>query len=1216
MSLISAIPGSGFYGPRRGRFVTRLTDGSMMAVYPNNDSDGNAGMHDTYKFYYTSADQLTVTALKATIDIGTGNGGGDQMCSIASDSLNNIHFVYRPNPNNDNLVNYVKLTKSGTTWTVGTPIALPLNSDGRVCVTADIDVTGSDNVVIIGHFISTLNPSAQETIRMWTVTGATTAVITHEWTHMANAVDASPGAYTVEDCSLSVLHTANETSNVATACIAVTNGANAANPADQFKILRFNAVTGAYISDTIYSTAATYTGVGARKVQTFASPSDNRSFVICGIDTADDNTAWVMRVKVAVGGALTTTTPLSIYRWNDPGVVVAKNDAYDSWCAFAMANAFGEDRLTMLVLSKPSPGVGMVNTFQWNLPATIGTSALVITPYARATQFQDITDAVWQVFSGNQRNYTITALDYIVQYRGGNPTYAMHLYVLNLPETPDTVFPPASSTQRTNEILFSARFATAYNYSQLGQRIFWEVASNVGFTTGYQSFLSNDFLRPSTVSGAEQTKLAGSVGTLKLASGTWYVRASVIDAYGSQSAYSPVQSFVISHPPSAITPSPTGNTIVSWGTGVVQFGWGFSDPYSNDVQTAYQIIVEQSTDNVNWTTSVDTGTVVSSAKVGSVTLPVGAKDKYLRWKIRLRDGDNIFGAYTTNQYFVASDLPVPVISSPADAGTVTVGNPTIAWASGMGGTKVQVKYQVRILQGTTVIYDSGVLLGANTSLTIPTGYLRNTTVYSVRVDVWDTFNLNGSDTNLFTTAFTAPTAPSWVNVFAKTLDSYGYVLVGWSGANRDSNFSAWNLYRRVRGQIAWDLISIKYDNRAVYSFIDYTAKQNQVYEYAVSQVKSVNGDKIESNLTSSGQVTTSGTNYWLIDSTGVLDPVKLYLVKDHQFTDEKESATYTVIGRGRHVDNGQDLGQSGTLTCQLYDVDYGGIARVNPIRNPNLLDQVEGASIPEWAFTATVPGNFGGFSSVQTKAVTPTGLVNGTRIFSDNFTTPSTDFVQIQQDRIMSSDFIYQSGGAFSISMWVSNNFGGALYSNPTPRIWVSVEYLNAANTVLGDTINTVASVIDTFVSTPDNASGSASTFYRMSAAFTQPAIAGFDHLRVTIKLRPDASTSDLDLMVFGILLDQRSGTPLPFFSGDDPWADWRADRLSSASYTSGFHTARDQRIAVEDTRDTDAPLYLKTPFGDVIPISLGNLAMARYSGMGGQSDAGELTVPYTEVAF
>jgi hypothetical protein len=76
---------------------------------------------------------------------------------------------------------------------------------------------------------------------------------------------------------------------------------------------------------------------------------------------------------------------------------------------------------------------------------------------------------------------------------------------------------------------------------------------------------------------------------------------------------------------------------------------------------------------------------------------------------------------------------------------------------------------------------------------------------------------------------------------------------------------------------------------------------------------------VESELTEPIGGYAPNGGYWLIDGIDPSFSVRLYNVTGETFKTNHEQAEFTVVGRGRHIDKGEKIGASGTLSCSLRD---------------------------------------------------------------------------------------------------------------------------------------------------------------------------------------------------------------------------------------------------------------------------------------------------------
>jgi hypothetical protein len=86
----------------------------------------------------------------------------------------------------------------------------------------------------------------------------------------------------------------------------------------------------------------------------------------------------------------------------------------------------------------------------------------------------------------------------------------------------------------------------------------------------------------------------------------------------------------------------------------------------------------------------------------------------------------------------------------------------------------------------------------------------------------------------------------------------------------------------------------------------------------VSQTADRSGYSLDSTLNqNSPQYFVYSGDYWLITPDNPSTSVHLYATTSDDFNQENESNVQIIMGRGRRVSYGTDLGISGTLTCKV-----------------------------------------------------------------------------------------------------------------------------------------------------------------------------------------------------------------------------------------------------------------------------------------------------------
>jgi hypothetical protein len=212
-----------------------------------------------------------------------------------------------------------------------------------------------------------------------------------------------------------------------------------------------------------------------------------------------------------------------------------------------------------------------------------------------------------------------------------------------------------------------------------------------------------------------------------------------------------------------------------------------------------------------------------------------------------------------------------------------------------------------------------------TTYSFPNNIFVNGATYNVLVEVQDTSGMTALNSVGILSQWTAPSDGDESLV----TDQFG-ITVNWTNANQDMTFLGWRLYRRYMvptladldddlTATTWVLVYQTTEVKTSYSYKDYLAPLNKVIQYAVAQVADRFGSLIESSLSTPVSTTLVGDRYFFVPqiAIGSIASYQASNVTDDSFTDEVESETLHIIGRGRQVQIGDDLGASGTLTIQL-----------------------------------------------------------------------------------------------------------------------------------------------------------------------------------------------------------------------------------------------------------------------------------------------------------
>lgn len=257
---------------------------------------------------------------------------------------------------------------------------------------------------------------------------------------------------------------------------------------------------------------------------------------------------------------------------------------------------------------------------------------------------------------------------------------------------------------------------------------------------------------------------------------------------------------------------------------------------------------------------------------------------------------------------------------------LTTAMPTFTWSYTGYGSRTQRSFRVIVTDLTTgvVVGDSLWQASDQTSYSFADQILQNDSAYNVTVYVQDTGGLQNQSSTTFVTSWIHPAQPT----FSLSQDGFK-TTVTWDGAAQDGSFVAWRVWRRYQKPA---LLEMDFDDTAnvwflvaeitdstVTEFKDYRTPLNKPVEYTVTQIADRFGSVIDSFITTTATITCASDRYYFVPENlvGTIASYEAGMVTADSFTDEIEQETIHVIGRGRQVQVGDDLGYSGSLTIKL-----------------------------------------------------------------------------------------------------------------------------------------------------------------------------------------------------------------------------------------------------------------------------------------------------------
>lgn len=546
----------------------------------------------------------------------------------------------------------------------------------------------------------------------------------------------------------------------------------------------------------------------------------------------------------------------------------------------------------------------------------------------------------------------------------GNNLYQWRCQPNIIPETirESDKSPQAGAVLNSSNPVFSGYLQHSSFYTQSRGVLQVQAARDAAFTTSIKDFVSTIFApygRPSVGSPSYNKLSVTTPDALYLQSGSapWYYHERVQDEWGYSTAWTAGSSFTVSHPSNAIQQIPLSGAYIDYSTGSVYTEWRISDAWAPDWQTAFQVqIIRTDTSAVVH----DSGKITSGNQFYSTpALSATLKTVPLAWRVQVWDSGDQTAGYTSYRNFLLLDGPTITVTSPASGATVVTPNPTITFSVSTYSAVPVVSLSVTVYQNGVQVWSSGVIpppgsTASGTTYNIPMAgnLLHNGQNYSVQVSATDQWGITTSSALVtFTAAWTPPAAPTGVSGVTTqyNVEGDGYVRVLWTSATRDAQFNYYSVERQdslydpdtaaVLEVGTWNEVYKTYDkSQTNYEFQDYYAPSGYRVSYRVTQVVTRFNDLVPSNPSTVVDTFPYSESYWLIDpSLGVDDRAafRLYNVTGDSFTDAYEEAEYTVIGRGFHVDQGERLGYTGSLTAQLR-TGGGTTARYKRLRLENI----------------------------------------------------------------------------------------------------------------------------------------------------------------------------------------------------------------------------------------------------------------------------------------
>jgi hypothetical protein len=689
------------------------------------------------------------------------------------------------------------------------------------------------------------------------------------------------------------------------------------------------------------------------------------------------------------------------------------------------------------------------------------------------------------------------------------------------------------------------------------------------------------------------------------------VRVQYVSQYGEASGWQGTRSFTVSHPPKGINLSPSDGQVLVYDPAGSDFTWTFSDAYSADAQTAYQVDVYKASDATLVFTS---GKIPSAANRVTHVIPSTSIDSDLNWYLTVWDKDDIAAPAVFGGTVYLTQLPAPTITYPVlDLDAVNTGIPTLAWTPGISGAKTQAAWRIILRNSSNqIIKDTGKVFGTEESYTVPAGLLKNNQRYSFDLTVTDSVGLDATRSRSLTTSWVPPAAIPQPFVYLDFYDSQGFASVVATVGALDPDYLRMNLYRRTFELDAdWVLIHETAETPEVFVYRDYYLPAGVTSEYLLTQVVDRFGDEVEGIVASTNRVQIKPINshYWVIDRTSPDMSIRISSVNSDSFSREIEETSYAVVDGGRQFEIGEDLGVIGSLGCSVRDTDlgWGFTENYNLVANGNLEQDAVG-SVSYWTHSTPTANTIGELEAVNTPPG-PTIRRNNERLYlRTQRTTGTAAFsTQLAQEILKSPYAKFEASSPYHFSAWVL-----PLTNTAGTRFTLKIDWLNGASVTKTDT---QIMTFDTLTGYLQTRIVNGQIWYRVGMVSTAPSSGSWDRARITISVGSNSTSGNnvwVGAYTEGVQCTLGSQM-VEYFDGYKIGASWVGVENKDPSFMPGSLTARNQALAMEKLKSAGHAVSLRTPFGSIWSVHVSNVNLDRVAGVG-SAEFVDMEIPYAQI--
>lgn len=310
-----------------------------------------------------------------------------------------------------------------------------------------------------------------------------------------------------------------------------------------------------------------------------------------------------------------------------------------------------------------------------------------------------------------------------------------------------------------------------------------------------------------------------------------YIRESAYATTSERPKLVVIYDFVPPSPPTNLTPS--GGTSLDRAL-IQRLSWRHNPYVPGEAQTKFDLQWRLQGAGTWNTVTQTTVNQYYDAPVSTFTRGT------IEWQVRTYDALSNVSAYSSLSVFVAGDKPAtPVITSPANGPTALASFIAMVWTS-----SGQTHYNIELKNAAdTILLWEKTATGTEVSTSIGYG-LADGAAYILKLRIKNSDGLwsNYAVSN-FSADFVQPPTPTAVISTDATRGSLTLTITNLTETAEQPYVSLNYIYRRIKGDTAWDRISITIVRDG--SYTDYTLRSAKAYEYKVRAIGN-NGDYADS----------------------------------------------------------------------------------------------------------------------------------------------------------------------------------------------------------------------------------------------------------------------------------------------------------------------------------------------------------------------------------